>query len=51
MTDGSIQYYQLTASSAYQVSKPDNARYNSKGDAWCATIADQSQFIQVREKG
>lgn len=47
MTDGSIKYYQLTASSEYQVSRPENARYDSEGDAWCATIADQSQFIRV----
>ena len=50
VTDGSIKYHQLTASSGSVLFQPDHARFSSSGDAWCATVEDTNQYIQVNSQ-
>ncbi|KAJ7391350.1 hypothetical protein OS493_018393 [Desmophyllum pertusum] len=47
MASGDIKDYQLTASSAYSDSQPNQARPSEVNDAWCASITDYQQYIQL----
>ena len=49
MANGDIKDYQITASTSHVdlKLKPYRARTNEDEDAWCTSVEDQKQYIQV----
>ncbi|XP_078374347.1 neuropilin-1a-like [Oculina patagonica] len=47
MASGEIKDYQLTASSTYSESQPNQARPSAGNDAWCAFNTNNQQYIQL----